>query len=79
MKMLPYSDKQRCKVSQQVLQYFLPQVAVNYTPLQATGDGNCLYNSVSLSLIASERLSRQLRLMVVIEVILNRGFYLQQE
>ena len=44
-------------------------------PVLCLGDGNCLYNSISLILTGDYQLSRELRLKVVNELILNREYY----
>lgn len=45
------------------------------TPLSSTEDGNCLYNSISILLTGTERLSRELRIKTIFEMILNRESY----
>ncbi|XP_066919735.1 uncharacterized protein [Clytia hemisphaerica] len=45
-------------------------------PLKATADGNCLFNnSCSILLIGTEKLARDLRVAVSIELFLQREFY----
>jgi hypothetical protein len=44
-------------------------------PKKVSGDGNCLYNSISVILIGNQRLSASLRLLTAIELFLNPMFY----
>ena len=42
---------------------------------RTTGDGNCLYSSISIMLVKSEKLCHVLRALSVIELTLNLPFY----
>ena len=53
-------------------QTLLPPDARGLIPIKCLGDGNCLYNSVSMLLIGDHRLSTELRLKNVGFLILNR-------
>lgn len=53
----------------------LPHDFKDWIPLEATGDGNCLYNAVSISLSGDESLAGLLRLLTVAELFANSEFY----
>ena len=42
---------------------------------RATADGNCLYNSCSILVVGTEKLAKDLRIAVSIELFLNCEFY----
>ena len=44
-------------------------------PALSTGNGNCLFNSVSTALTGDEELATELRLRTAIEMSLNFDFY----
>ena len=44
-------------------------------PTKVTGDGNCLFNSVSVLLVGSEDLAATLRLLTAAELYLHQDFY----
>ena len=44
-------------------------------PLFVSGDGNCLFNAVSVSLCGSQRLAAELRVRTVIEMVMNADNY----
>ena len=46
-----------------------------HTALQVTGDGDCLFNSVSLALWLTEDFSDELRLRTALEIITNKPLY----
>lgn len=50
-------------------------IPANLTPTNVTGDGNCLFNSVSAILVGSEDLAVTLRLLTTAELYLHRDFY----
>jgi hypothetical protein len=50
-------------------------IPTNLTPIKATGDGNCLFNSVSLLLTGEENVNGILRLLTAAEIFLNKEFY----
>ena len=45
------------------------------TPIECVGDGNCLYNAVSMLLCHSNNLSLELRIKTVREIMINRISY----
>jgi len=44
-------------------------------PIETTGDGNCLFNAVSIAICETEILATKLRLRTALELILNADFY----
>ena len=81
-------EKYKCSISSSVISSsFLPDdlhskgfIPKKYEmfflgPKKATGDGNCLYNAVSLAVTGTEDLSYALRLLVSIELYENASFY----
>jgi hypothetical protein len=69
----------------QVFDDDMPQLREEWVPLRAggalrvlhsTGDGNCLFNSVSILLCGSERLHAVLRLLTAVELIRRWERYL---
>lgn len=44
-------------------------------PIETTGDGNCLFNAVSIAICQTEILAAELRLRTALELILNPDFY----
>ena len=48
-----------------------------YQAVVTTGDGNCLFNSVSYLLCGQESLAAELRLRTLIELTCNKQFYLE--
>ena len=48
---------------------------LNMKPVWVYGDGNCLFNAVSVSLCGSQRLSAELRVRTVIEMVINAEKY----
>ena len=54
--------------------YSQPQAGIPVA-LQATGNGNCLYNSASLILCGNEQRSHYLRVLVAEELYFNAEFY----
>lgn len=44
-------------------------------PIETTGDGNCLFNVVSIAICQTEILAAELRLRTALELILNPDFY----
>ena len=54
---------------------FHPVMNTGSNPLQIVGYGNCLYRSVSLAMTGTQDYHSLLRLMVAIELILNRPSY----
>jgi hypothetical protein len=54
----------------------VPQdISPNLVPLKSTGNGNCLFNSVSILLIGNESLHGVLRLLTAAEIFLHYIFY----
>lgn len=48
-----------------------------YALVQSTGDGNCLFNSVSIGLIGDESLGTSLRLMAVLHAVQHFDHYME--
>ena len=44
-------------------------------PVKTSGDGNCLFNAVSLALFGTESFATELRLRTALELLLNCEFY----
>ena len=55
----------------------LPSDFKEWLPLVVRGNGNCLYNSVSLALVGNESISALLRLLTVSELFAYANFYAQ--
>ena len=53
------------------LQYFHPALLKSVSPLSVEADGNCLYRSASLSVCGKQDYHVLIRLMVLIELVLN--------
>lgn len=53
----------------------LPSDFKQWLPIETSGDGSCLYNAVSLSLVGDESLSALLRMLTVSELFANAEFY----
>jgi len=49
----------------------------SYKAVKTTGDGDCLYNAVSLTLVGNESYSTLLQLLVALELVLHVNFYAQ--
>ena len=59
-----------------VVKRLLPKDCHALSPVFTNGDGNCLYNSISLLLTGEQsQLSTELRIKVVCEMVKNRYFY----
>ena len=52
-------------------------IAKNLPPKTVSADGNCLYNSISVSMTGSEIMCHVLRLLVAAELYLEADFYAQ--
>ena len=48
-----------------------------YKGVRTTGNGHCLYNAVSLTLVGDESYATLLRLLVALELVINVNFYAQ--
>ena len=56
--------------------HLLPQDIPNgLVPKKVTGDGNCLFNAVSVILVGNQRLSLALRVLAAVELYLHADFY----
>ena len=56
----------------------LPESAdKKYKAVKTTGNGDCLYNAASLTLVGNESYTTLLRLLVALELVLNANFYAQ--
>jgi len=58
-----------------LLQTYSPWLLTRFQPLSVIGDGNCLFRALSLAVFGSEAQHILLRLMCVIEVLLNQALY----
>ena len=47
----------------------------NKIPIYVSGDGNCLFNAISVSLVGSEKLATQIRVLTCIEMVMNKSLY----
>lgn len=54
-------------------------VQSDHQPILTTGDGNCLFNALSISVCGNESLSEEIRVRTCIEMVLNKGYYLSLE
>jgi len=52
-----------------------PWILAKYVPCDVGIDGNCLFRSVSLALYGTESFCMALRVLCLIEVLLNSGLY----
>lgn len=57
-------------------QCLLPKEYRHLRCYKSTGDGNCLFNSIALLIEGTERISPQLRLLTVLELMKNHKYYL---
>lgn len=60
------------KLATQLLPDDIPDGLV---PKKVTGDGNCLFNAVSVHLVGNQRLSLALRVLTAVELYLHADFY----
>ncbi len=67
--------KNRRRSEHAISKSLLPNDFNNWKPLVSTGDGNCLYNSISILLLGNESLSSILRLLTAAEMIGHADFY----
>ena len=58
-----------------VARSLLPDDFQQFVPLWSTGDGNCLFNSTSITLHGDEKLAGLLRLLVTCELLTHSEFY----
>ena len=65
------------KVSRDILANFC-QDNMKHTPVCTSGDGNCLFNAISLRLNGNEELSTELRVRTVLEMTENENWYIEQ-
>ena len=45
-------------------------------PITTTGDGNCLFNAISIAVIGNESLSAEVRVCIFVELAENKQFYI---
>ncbi|UZO21492.1 uncharacterized protein OCT59_013885 [Rhizophagus irregularis] len=57
----------------------IPEKYADYVCIRSTADGNCFFNSASLIVYGHEENHIQLRLAVMIELMANADYYLQQK
>jgi hypothetical protein len=62
------------EVAQRILTDFRTTVP-SARPVATTGDGNCLFNALSIALVGNESMSGRLRLMIGLELVINRQLY----
>ena len=62
------------RVSEQILASLNMSVA-RRTPIYVSGDGNCLYNAISVGICGNESLSAEIRVRTCLELIKNRHAY----
>ena len=75
LRFLVCSASQVDSASVQILDMFHHIMNTDRNPLQVIGDGNCLYRSVSLVMTGMHDYHSFLRLIVALELILNRSSY----
>ena len=68
------SDLREHGYSALLIRQYCPHVTK--VPVRVDGDGNCLFNSVSVTLCGNNSLATELRLRTVIEMTCNKKFYL---
>ncbi len=56
-----------------ILNEGLPEIASKVTPIQAVGDGSCLFNALSIAIVGHDGLALELRLRCCIEMIIHRA------
>jgi len=64
-----------CSVSCALLERFHNVMLRDYTPLDVTGDGNCLFRAVSLGLYGTEECHKELRAKAAIEIAMHQEWY----
>ncbi len=57
----------------------IPEKYANHVCIRSTPNGNCFFNSASLIVFGHEENHLQLRLAVIIELMANANYYLQQK
>ena len=70
-----HSERLYSRGQDPVAKSLLPSDLNDLVPIQSTGNGNCLFNSVSIALSGSESLSSILRLLTVSELFAYSEFY----
>lgn len=73
--LLGSSKKQIDELSCDILQQLNPAVLKSFLPLHVVGDGNCLYRAVSLNLFGSDIYHKELRFLMMLEILDNISFY----
>lgn len=58
---------------------FVPEELEGRVPLVSTGNGSCLFNSVSMLMCGTERLSQELRVRTIVEMSLNMNTYIHSK
>ena len=71
----PPSEWPSCASAVALLQRTRPSLLDSYRPLAVSGDGNCLYRSMSLLLYGTEQFHSVLRLRTAVEVLSNENWY----
>ena len=62
-------------IATQILKRYHPIILETHTPVNVTGDGNCLFRAVSMGLFGTENYYMLIRLLTTIEAILNENHY----
>jgi len=62
------------RTSKQILESLKMSIE-NKIPIYVSGDGNCLFNAISLSLVGNEKLATQIRVLTCIEMVMNKSLY----
>jgi len=71
----PPSEWPSCASAVALLQRTRPSLLDSYRPLAVSGDGNCLYRSLSLLLYGTEQFHFLLRIRTAVEVLSNENWY----
>jgi hypothetical protein len=70
-----YNDNDQIEQS---LDRLLPPELKNFLPIKTKGDGNCLFNAVSIILNKNENLSKELKFFTVQMIFQNENYFRQQ-
>lgn len=62
-----------------ILESCQDDVQNDHHPILTRGDGNCLFNALSISVCGSERLTEEIRVRTCVEMVLNKEYYNAQE
>ena len=62
-------------IATQILKRYHPIILETHTPVNVTGDGNCLFRAMSMGLFGTENYYMLIRLLTTIETSLNENHY----